>query len=429
MRFTAGHTLAQGLFALKIGLLSQWYPPETGPATLPEILSRSLAERGHDVMVVTGFPNYPTGNLVDGYRIRRRADELGPNGVRVRRVALYPSHDQSTARRLLNYGSFAVSATLSGRAALREVDAFWVYNSPATVGLPSAAVTAGGGPPHLMHLMDLWPDSILFSGLAGARTYRGVERLLRRWCDWTYRQAGAIACISKTVVDELHARGVPPEKVHHIPVWTDEALFHPRPRDKALARDLGVDGSFTLLYAGSLGDAQGLDGLLEVCARLGDLPDFRCLIAGAGIAESRLRRRVAELRLSNTQFLGRWPAARMGALMSIGDVHLVSLSGDPLSTMTMPSKLPAILASGRAVVVSAEGEAARVVTEAGAGWAVCPGDLDAFEAALRDAHRGGTAGTTRLGEAGRRYYEQRLALGGRVDAVEGLLQQLAQGLR
>ena len=410
---------------MKIGVLSQWYPPETGPATLPEVLSRALAVRGHEVSVVTGFPNYPTGRLVEGYRIRRRTDELGANGVKVRRVALYPSHDRSAVRRFLNYSSFALSATVSGRSALRGMDAFWVYNSPATIGLPSAAVTAAGGPPHLMHVMDLWPDSILFSGLGGSRIYTRLGWALQRWCDWTYRQAGAIACISRAVVDELHARGVGRDKIHHVPVWTDEALFYPRERDDALARELGVGDRFTLLYAGSLGDAQGLDSLLEVCSRVTDLQDFRCLIAGSGVAERRLRDRAAELRLSNTTFLGRWPAAEMGGLMSIGDIHLVSLSDDPLSAMTMPSKLPAILASGRAVVASSTGEASRVVAEAGAGWSVRPGDIDAFEDVVRRAHSAGRLGTAELGRAGRQYYEQRLSLESGVDAVECLLQDIA----
>jgi colanic acid biosynthesis glycosyl transferase WcaI len=405
-------------------VLSQWYPPEPGPASLPGVLARALTARGHKVTVVTGFPNYPTGHLVEGYRLRRRLDEHTDDGIRIRRVALYPSHDRSLAERALNYGSFAVSATVGGARLLRDVDACWVYNSPATVGLPSAVVSGAGGPPHLMHVMDLWPDSITLSRMIEPGTHRRGLRALSAWCDWTYQRAAAIACISDSVVDQLEARGVPRRKLHHIPVWTDEEIFFPRPRDAPLARRLGVSDDFTLLYAGNLGEAQGIEGLLEVCARLSDLDGFRCLIAGSGIAEKGLRTLAAGLKLTNVEFLGRWPAESMGDLLSIGDLHIVSLSADPLGNMTTPSKLPAILASGRAVLAVAGGDTANTVERAGAGWAVAPGDLDGLESALRHAHALGRPRMRPYEQSARRYYERCLALSSGVDAVEKLLQEI-----
>jgi glycosyltransferase involved in cell wall biosynthesis len=414
---------------VKFGILSQWFDPEPGSAAVPGVLARALVERGHQVQVVTGFPNYPTGKVADGYRIRWRHDEAAASGPvagpAVRRVALYPSHDRSAWRRLANYGSFALSASAAALPALRGADAVWVYNSPATVGLPSALASAGGGPPHLMHVLDLWPDSIAFSGLAGGRAYARMAPLLERWCAFTYRQAAAIACISRGTLDQLKARGVPPAKLHYVPVWTNEHLHRPRDRDTPLAEALGVADSFVVLYAGNLGDAQGLDGLVEACARLGDLPRLRCLVAGSGTAEGRLRARAERLRLTNLTFLGRWPAADMGGLMSIGDVHVVSLNDHPLASITMPSKLPATLASGRAVCAVATGETARVVEHAGAGWTVPPGDPCALAGALRAAYAMGREGTAEVGGRARRYYEAELALDRGVDTIEGLLTEMA----
>ena len=103
-------------------MLTQWYDPEPGPAALPGVLARGLVARGHQVNVVTGFPNYPTGKVAEGYTVSRRFDEVR-DGVAVRRVALYPSHDTSFARRLLNYGSFGASAAASGMSFLRGADA------------------------------------------------------------------------------------------------------------------------------------------------------------------------------------------------------------------------------------------------------------------------------------------------------------------
>ena len=195
---------------LKIGLLSQWYDPEPGSAAVPGVLARSLAARGHSVQVVTGFPNYPTGRVMAGYRVARRLNEETDGGVAVRRVALYPSHDGSSLKRFVNYTSFAVSATANALPLLRSMDALWVYNSPATIGLPSWLTSAAGGPPHVMHVLDLWPDSIAFSGLAGSRSYSAMAPLLERWCRFTYDQAASIACISLGVLDELVRSGSSP---------------------------------------------------------------------------------------------------------------------------------------------------------------------------------------------------------------------------
>jgi colanic acid biosynthesis glycosyl transferase WcaI len=392
---------------------------------VPGVLARSLAARGHSVQVVTGFPNYPTGEIMAGYRLSRRLDEVTEGGVSLRRVALYPSHDRSSRRRIVNYGSFALSVAASALRTLRSLDALWVYNSPATVGLPSWLASAAGGPPHLMHVLDLWPDSIEFSGLASGRSYAAMAPLLERWCQFTYRQAASIACISVQVLDELAARGVPRSKLHYVPVWTDETRNYPRPRDHDLARSLGVDDAFVLLYAGNLGYTQGLDTLLEACARLHDLPGFHCLVAGSGTAEEELRALAASLSLRNLTFLGRRPPAEMAMLMSIGDLHLVSLNDHPLASMTMPSKLLSTLASGRPVLAVATGETARIVREADAGWAVAPGDCDGLVDALRRAYSVGREGTDRLGAAGRQYYARELSAERGVDRIETLLTELA----
>lgn len=408
---------------MRIGILSQWYPPEPGSASVPGVLARALAARGHDVVVATGFPNYPLGRLAPGYRMRWRTDERDGE-VLVRRVALYPSHDRSKLRRALNYATFAASATASAMGLLRGVDALWVYNSPATVGLPSAAASMAGGPPHLMHVMDLWPDSILYSGLAGGRSYQAMAAVLDRWCAWTYRRAASVAGISRGIVDELARRGVPRQKLHYVPVWADEDQYRPLPPDDRLRRELGVEGAFVVLYAGNLGDTQGLDGLLDACQRMADLP-LRVLLAGSGTAESRLRADAERRRLPNVTFLGRWPAGDMGRLLSIADVALVSLSDDPLTAMTMPSKLPAILAAGRPVLAWASGEVARTVRSGGCGFVADPGDVAQLEAAVRDAHRAGPDGLGRLGAAARRHYRAEFSLQSGVDAVEGILGDLA----
>ncbi len=413
---------------MRVGLLTQWYDPEPGPAALPGALARGLARRGHDVRVLTGFPNYPTGRIAPGYRIRRRSDEVDDAGVRVRRVALYPSHDRSALRRLGTYGSFAASAVASGGDTLRGLDALWVSNSPITVSLPMWYARHVHRVPVVLHVLDLWPDSAYASGFVGTG---GAGSLLARgmggWCGAMYRSAERIAYISPGVGELLVRRGVPERKLLHIPMWADESATPTDHRD--LRTELGLrDEQVVLVYAGTMGEAQGLDALLDAVALVDD-PRLVCLLAGSGVCEQRLHRQADELGLANVRFLGRLPAERMPALMRAGDAHVVSLRPGGMSAYTMPSKVQAILAAGRAMLVVAEGDAAAVAVDSGAGRTASPRDPSSIADAIRDLCQLGREKLELLGRAGREFYDREYSLASGVRRVEAALEAAAAGAR
>ncbi len=403
----------------RIGLLSQWYEPE--PQTVPQVLARELANRRYPVRVLTGFPNYPLGRLFDGYRMSWRSDEV-VSDVPVRRVALFPSHDESRLGRLTNYGTFAASASLWGTGWFKDIEALWVYNSPPTVGLPTWLIKARYRPRVVLHIMDLWPESLTVSGFGRSMVrWRWLERGLERWLSKTYEMADSIACTSRRQVDLLVQRGVPRDKLTYAPLWVDETIFRPMPKDEGLAKSLGLDGKRVLLYAGAIGEAQGLDVLVEACDRLKDTRDFHCVIAGSGIAEQRLREDVAERRLTNITFLGRWPTRDMTRLMSIGDIHLVSLRADPLAEVAMPGKLPAPLACGKPLIVAARGEAEAVVSRSHSGWTCRPGEAGELEASIRLAIDAGESELEGIGRRARSTYESEFAVKIGVERIEQLL--------
>ncbi|OWV04588.1 hypothetical protein B5D80_19750 [Micromonospora wenchangensis] len=403
---------------MRIGLLTQWYDPEPGPAALPGMLARALAERGHEVRVLTGFPNYPTGRLAPGYRLARRHDEVD-GATRVRRVALYPSHDRSALRRVANYGSFAVSALVSGTPALRGLDALWVGNSPISVALPMWFTRYVHRVPVLLHVLDLWPDSVVASGFLGTGLVsRTVERGMAAWCAAMYRSASRVAHVAPGAADLLADRGVPRDKLVHIPVWADETMGV---RAADLRAELGLrPDQVVLVYAGALGEAQGLDSLVDACARTDD-PRLVCLIAGSGTTQDRLRRRATAVGASNVRFLGQLPRERMPALMATGDVHYVSLRPGGMSAYTMPSKVQATLAAGRALLVAAEGDAAAVARDSGAGITARPGDPDSIADALREVCDLGREKLELLGQAGRAHYDRMFSVAVGADRVEQTL--------
>jgi colanic acid biosynthesis glycosyl transferase WcaI len=410
---------------VRVGILSQWYDPEPGGPALPGVLARGLTTRGHDVQVITGFPNYPQGRIYDGYRMRRRRDE-DIDGVAVRRVALYPAHGQRASRRFLNFTSFAASASVSGIGALRDVDVFWVYNSPATISAPARLAKLLMGKPHVLHVMDLWPDSITAAGFDAAVERKGpATTALDAWCRASYRWASSVAYITPGVGRVLRQRGVPAEKLRYIPVWADEEVFSPS-HDDRLRVKLGLEGKTVLLYAGALGAIQGLDTLLAACDRVRDVEDFHCVIAGGGAEEAALRAEAARLQLSNVTFLGQIAKPEMTEVMALGDVHLVSLSRHPLSEITLPSKIQATLASGRPALVAVDGDAAAVAEQSGAGIPVTPGDPQAMERAIRHVCSLGRGALAQMGERGRTYYEENFALEIALDRIEEALVTAAE---
>lgn len=411
---------------MRLGILSQWFDPEPGPASLPGVLARALVDRGHDVQVVTGFPNYPTGTVPEGYRIRRRQDET-IGGVEVRRVALYPSHGTSSAKRLANYFSFGASASISGVGAFRDVDALWVYASPLTVSWPIWAARLLGVPA-VLHALDLWPDTLAVSGFdRGGLSSRPAASLLSAWSRSMYRSADIVAYNSAGVGDVLAARGIDRDRLAYVPLWTDEEIFRPGGLD--LRAELGVaDDTVVLLYAGTIGAAQGLGSLVDACAQVADRR-FLCLIAGSGPSEAELAERVRRVGAENIRFLGRVPSDRMTDLVATADLCYIGLRPHPLSAITMPSKTQSVLAAGRPALVAAQGDVARVIAESGAGWAVAPDDVAAIADRIRAACGLGRAGLAGLGARGRAYYDTTFSVRRGVDRIEELLARVARPAR
>lgn len=411
---------------VRLGVYSQWYDPEPGPASLPAVYARLLAARGHSVRVLTGYPNYPIGKLYPGYTGRRPMVEYR-EGIPVHRVPLIPSHSGSALGRVANYLSFAGSATVLGARDLGGVDALWVYNSPATVGLPLLLRRAARATPFLLHVQDLWPESVLHSGMLPAgRAGAVAERLLRRLVERIERAADHIAVISPSVADLLTARGVPADKISYVPNPTDETLFHPRDRRADIRRLIGgADGDFLLMYAGSLGQVQALDTVIDAMGHLRNHPQIKLVFVGTGIAETGLQDQVTRLALTSVRFHGRVPAGDVPDLMAAADAQLVSLRDDPFLAMTTPSKISAILGSAQPVVGVLTGDGADVIDQAGAGVVCPPGDAaDLAATILRFAERGPAAWRA-TGECGLAHYQRHMSAARTAENVERLLMRMA----
>lgn len=409
---------------MRLGFFSQWYEPEPGPATLTAVTARALAARGHEVHVLTGFPNYPTGTLAQGYRqVPRMREILG--GVHVTRVPLYLNHDQSAARRVTNYASFGLSAALLGVPGFPLLDALWVNYSPITIGLPMWLQQVLRGTPTVCEVGDLWPDTMAVSGLkgAGALTRLG-QAALERWCNAMYGSSDAVVYISPGVGEILESRGVPRERLRYIPKPADEQAFHPS--GNSLRRELDIDpDAIVLLYAGAMGVAQGLGSLIEACALIDD-PRLVVLLAGSGTQEGALRSAAAVKGVSCIRFLGRVPHSQMADLLATADAAYVSLAQHPLSAVTMPSKTQSTLAAGRAILVAGTGDVANLVELHRVGFTAMPGDPASIAQGLREVLQTGRRGLADMGRAARLLYEAEFSVDRTTTQVETLLCEVSR---
>jgi colanic acid biosynthesis glycosyl transferase WcaI len=404
---------------MRIGFVTQWYEPETGAAAHPTVIAEALKNRGHEVRVVTGFPNYPAGRIDAGYQMGFRAQRDRLNGIDIVRVPLVPSHDDSAVRRGVAYLSFALSS-LRASGPLSRCDVVLVYATPATAALAALAVHAWRGVPFVLYVQDLWPDSVTASGfIRSSRLSRATESLLHHLCDATYRRAEAVLTIAPGMRDRVIARGIQPARVRTVYNWVDETLLRPTDPDGELARSLPGRERFTIMYAGAMGPLQQLDTAILAMAQLIDLQDVHLVLVGEGVTRSRLEALSRDLgQTDRVTFVPPRPLSKMAATLSVGDVQLVSLRDVPLLHSTIPSKLQACMATGRPILCAAPGDAADLVAAAGCGEATHPGDPASLAGAIRRLRALTPSQLRALGESGRSYYLDQLSQAHGVAALE-----------
>ncbi|MBM0225051.1 glycosyltransferase family 4 protein [Micromonospora sp. ATA51] len=407
---------------MRIGLVSQWYPPE--PIFIPGELARALSERGHEVRVLTSFPNYPGGQLYPSWQQRWR-DTTTTGNLTVRRVPHRPSHGSSATGRMISYLSFAATSTLAALRYLAHVDVLYVYHPPATTFAPAAVLRRLNRIPVLLHVQDVWPESVTASGLAPTGTAgRFLTTALNATMRRLYRDASAIAVIAPSMQQLLVERGAEPDRLRTVLNWTDETLFRPvRPTPQARAA-IGYRGRCTVMFAGNMGQFQHLETAIRAAAAIEDRMDL--VLVGSGVDQENARRLAATLGASNVRFLDRRPPNQMAELYAAADCQLVCLRDLPALRATVPSKLQAALACGSPVVVSAAGDVARLVEAAGAGLTCPPEDWPALADRFTRIAAWSPAQRVAAGARARRFYQKRMALHVGVDQIEDMLTKIAK---
>lgn len=357
------------------------FPPEVNaPASRTHEHCRLWVGEGHQVTVVTCAPNFPHGRVFPGYRNRLWQEER-IDGIRVIRVWTYMTANEGFARRVLDYLSFMVASSIAA-VFVRRVDLVIGTSPQFFTAVAARAVATLKRRPFVFELRDLWPESIRAVGaMKASRVLDWLERLELS----LYRSAAAVVCVTHSFRDDLARRGIDPAKVSVVTNGVDIARFTPRPKDAALARELGLEGRLVAGYVGTHGMAHGLETLLDAAALLRASPGgerWRLLLLGDGARKAALVELARERGLDTVVFVDSVPKEEVARYWSLLDVSVIHLRPDPLFTTVIPSKLFECMGMGIPVLHGVAGESAGIVEREGVGIVFEPGNAAPLVAGL-----------------------------------------------
>jgi glycosyltransferase involved in cell wall biosynthesis len=382
-------------------------------------LALGLLERGHQVTVLTGVPNYPDGSFFDGYGYFNKQQDY--HGVKVLRVPLIPRGNGGGLRLALNYISFAVSASVFGPLLCRgTVDQIFVFEpSPITVGIPALILKKLKSAPVLFWVQDLWPESL---SATGAVKSKAVLALVAHLVKFIYQRCDRILIQAKSFFDSIQQQGGEKDRIFYFPNSAESLFTTP---SSASTHILPLPEGFKIMFAGNIGAAQDFETIIAAAERLQWHKDIQWIIIGDGRMRGWSEAEVKNRGLSNNvHFLGRYPLEAMPAFFSHADVLLVTLKKEPIFALTIPSKIQSYLACGRPVIAALNGEGANVVEEAGAGF-TCPGGApDALAQAVLKMYETPKPEREKMGANGRAYYEANFDRDMLLDRLDGWMREL-----
>jgi glycosyltransferase involved in cell wall biosynthesis len=385
---------------MRILFLCQYFPPEIGaPSARIYEHAREWVEQGHDVTVLTGFPNHPTGVIPPPYRgkLFQREETAG---IRVWRTWLWATPNAGFVRRTLSYISFMLSAILAASVRRVPCDVVVATSPQFFVGIAGWIVARIKRKPYVLEIRDLWPEGIVSVGLLRAES--PVTRFLERIELFLYRAADRVVTVTDGARDDIVRRGIDAAKVMTVRNGADLGLFSPGPPDRELRQELGLGKRFCVCYVGTHGMTQGLSTALAAAQQLRARDDVHFLFVGEGAEKQKLIAEAREKELPNVSFVDPQPKQMIPRYLRAADACLVCLRRHKLFEGTIPSKLFEAMASGRPVLLGVQGEAAMILGEAAAGIPFEPENAGALaDAVVRLVDDPGLA--HRLGASGASY--------------------------
>ncbi len=409
---------------MKIVYVSQYYPPEMGaPAARVSAFARRWAAMGHDVTVVTTFPNHPTGVIPQAYRGHMRLIE-DDHGVRVVRTFLFAAANKGVIKRGLCYISFALSSVVQGCGPVGRPDLVIATSPQFLVTLSGWLLSRLKGVPLVTEIRDLWPDSIVAVGAFTATS--PVVRFLGVLERFVYRQSDLVISVTRSFIPLLRDRGA--RRVVFISNGADPTAFASHPDRAGVRARFDLGDRFVASFVGTLGMAHGLDTVLDAAEILRDRKDVLFWLVGEGARRAELEIEARRRGLDNVRFEGQVPREHTPDVLAASDAALVLLRPDPLFETVLPSKMFEAMAAACPVILGVRGESRALLDDSGGGIGIEPGNGAALASAVvelaADPER-----RRRCGALGRAYVTARLSHDSLAQDYAAALQDLVDNKR
>jgi glycosyltransferase involved in cell wall biosynthesis len=356
---------------MRILIVTQYFWPEIFRIN---DMALGLKERGHEVAVLTSIPNYPEGKFFQGYSFFGRSKEIW-NGITIYRSCQFPRGNNNSILLSLNYFSFVIFATWKVLWLPKKFDRILVYQvSPIFQIIPALFAAWRFDKPLFVNVQDLWPETL-------ASTRQGKNPLLLKGVsaisDYLYRKADFLLLPFKSSQPILEQRGVQTQQMAYLPNSIDD-FYLPVSADPLY--EYLFTGDTHILLTGNLGEAQGIDLIVEAAYRLKEkYPRLRWILVGEGRSRKELEQLVKDRGMEEVVlFPGRFPASVMPALIARADASLLTLKKEPIFAITVPNRLQSYMACGKPILASIDGEAASIISAAKCGLVSPAGDLSEF---------------------------------------------------
>jgi glycosyltransferase involved in cell wall biosynthesis len=403
---------------VRVLVVSQYFWPEEFRIN---DVAKTLKEKGIEVEVLTGKPNYPRGRIFEGYKAlgSQREDY---EGILLHRIPLF-ARGQGALRLALNYLSFIIFGLLFAPWLLRgrRFDVVFVYApSPILQAIPAVFLGWLKGCPVVLWVQDLWPESLSATGYVrnhlAIEAVRRVVRFIYRHVDLLLVQSRAFEAPVRTL-----AGGTP-------------IVYYPNSVDAAFAVSAvegppdvsGLGDGFAVMFAGNIGSAQAVGTIVEAAALLREYGDIHFVVLGDGSSREWMMDEARRRGLANLHLPGRFPVETMPGFMQRASALLVTLTDRPIFAATVPNKVQAYMAAGRPIIACLNGEGVRLVVEAGAGLAAPAENARALADAILALYALPADAREKMGENGRRYYREHFDHDRLVDRLIDLLRTAVQ---
>lgn len=351
---------------MRILIVTQYFWPENFKIN---DIALALKERGHEVLILTGKPNYPNGKFSKGYTFFNKRIEFW-NGIKIYRSPIIPRGKGKGIQLFVNYISFSIFASIKLLFIKNKFDKIFVYEpSPITVGIPGIVAKYKFKAPLYFWVQDLWPESI---SAAGGIKNKSVIDVLDWLTRFIYKHSKKVLVQSKAFIPYILNQNTEKDKIVYYPNST-ENYYKELSTDQELLKTLPK--GIKLMFAGNIGEAQSFDTLLKAASILKkELIDVKWIILGDGRMKGYVNQKIKELNLGdNFYLLGAFPSTEMPKYFSCADALVVSLKKDPIFALTIPSKIQSYLACGKPIITSLDGEGSKIIEEANAGF-TCPSE-------------------------------------------------------